>query len=196
MSTVLIPQPAGNTITHAHVAGFVYVTDGTQILATQDGPKMVLRTGDAAFVSENVVHSHINPGNTTNQWLFISLRPSDARNAPQLFPDQKTLYASPDIRTLSPGAYCEDLRSVTQQSGGREAAYMHRGAETLQVLDGSLRVVMAGQPPVTLTKNQGVYTLPNTPVQEFNAGTGPVHFLAFNVYSKGQPLRNDVAQAP
>jgi quercetin dioxygenase-like cupin family protein len=196
MNTVLVPQPAGNTITHAHVAGFVYVTDGTQILAFQNGPRMILKTGNAAFIGTNVPHSHINPGTTTNQWLFLSLRPSTERNEPPLFPNQKTLFASPDIRTLSPGAYCENLRFVAQQPGGREAAYMHSGVETVLVLDGLLRVARAGLPPVTLTRDQGVYTLPNVPVQEFNAGSAPVHFLDFTVYPKNQPFRSNVTQSP
>jgi quercetin dioxygenase-like cupin family protein len=194
MDAVQVPQPGGNTITHAHVAGFVYVTDCTQILAFQNGPRLILKTGNAAFIGTNVPHSHINPGTTTNQWLFLSLRPTTERNEPPLFPNQKTLFASPDIRTLSAGAYCENLSFVTQQSGGREAAYMHSGVETVLVLDGLLRVARSGLPSVVLTRGQGAYTLPNTPVQEFNAGSVPVHFLTFTVYPQNQPFRTDMAQ--
>jgi quercetin dioxygenase-like cupin family protein len=185
INVINIPQPAGNTITHKHVAGFVYVVDGTHILAIQGGQTLTLKAGEAGFVGTGVMHTHTNPGTTPSDWYFISIRPTTARTAPPLFPNQKVLYATPDLPTLPSGAYDESLRLVSLPSGGTGPAHKGSGIEVVFVLTGSISVQMAGQAPATVTQGQGSYSLPNTAIQVVNRGSSDARYLAFDVDPAG-----------
>jgi quercetin dioxygenase-like cupin family protein len=195
-SFIEVPQPGGTTITHEHAAGFVYVIDGTHELTIKGGPTVTLTPGKASFIGAHVVHSHINPGNSVNHWYFVSLRPNTARNAPPLFPNQKVLYATPDLPPLPSGSYCESLiLSTHQPDGGRTPAHIHSGLEVNIVLDGTIKFILAGQ-TMTLTAGQGMYHLPNTPIQGVNEGTGIAHHLTLLVWPQGQPIRTDLNHTP
>jgi quercetin dioxygenase-like cupin family protein len=196
INVIDIPQPANNTITHKHVAGFVYVVNGTHTMTIQGSQPLVLKAGEAGFVGADLVHSHANPESTPNEWYFISIRPTTARTAPPLFPNQKVLYATPDLSTLPSGGYDETLRLVTLQTGGKEPAHKDSGIETLFVLAGSISVHLAGQSPVTLTQGQGIYSRPNTAVQETSAGSGVARYLAFDAGPTGQPFSTKVDEVP
>ncbi len=191
-SVVKVSQPGGTTITHEHAAGFVYVIDGTHKLAINGGPPLTLTTGKASFIGANIVHSHVNPGNSVSHWYFVSIRPNTARNAPPLFTDQKILYATPDLPPLPSGSYCESLILNTfQPGGGRTSAHIHSGFEENFVLDGTIKFFLARQ-TVMLTAGQGMYHLPNTPIQGVNEGTGITHVLTLLVCPQGQPIRTDL----
>src|SRR6266704_191557 len=57
-------QAPGSSITHKHVASFVYEVSGTQTIQEQGGPKQTLNPGDATFIKNDVTHTHSNPGST------------------------------------------------------------------------------------------------------------------------------------
>jgi quercetin dioxygenase-like cupin family protein len=192
---IAVPQAAGNSLTHEHVAGFVYVVDGTHIMAIKGGQTQTLNAGEAGFVGAHVIHTHTNPGSTTNHWYFISIRPNTARTAPPTFPNQKVLYATPDLPTLTSGSYCQTLRLAVAQPGGRSAAHMHSGLEVVFVLTGSFQLHTAGHPPVTVSQGQGAYILPNTPLQLINLG-GVSRYLALVIWPQDQPFETDLSQAP
>jgi quercetin dioxygenase-like cupin family protein len=195
-SVVEVPQPGGTTITHEHTAGFVYVIDGTQELVIKGGDTVTLAPGKASFISTNIIHSHINLGKSVNHWYFVSLRPNTARHAPPLFPNQKVLYATPDLPPLPTGVYCESLiLSTHQPGGGRTPAHIHSGLEVNIVLDGTIQFIMARQ-TMMLTAGQGMYHLPNTPIQGVNEGTGIAHHLTLLVWPQGQPIRTDLNYTP
>jgi quercetin dioxygenase-like cupin family protein len=200
INVIDIPQAPGNSITHEHVAGFVYVADGTHILAILNGPAQNLNAGEAGFVGAHVVHTHTNPGTVTSHWHFISIRPNTARTAPPTFPYQKVLYSTPDLPALATGYYCEVLRLAVAQPLGRSAAHMHSGIEVVFVLAGSVQLRTAGQSPVILNQGQGAYILPNTPLQVSNVSTGTsngvARFLALVIWPQQQPFETDLSQAP
>ncbi|GAC1512184.1 MAG: hypothetical protein NVS2B12_29270 [Ktedonobacteraceae bacterium] len=195
-SIVEVPQPGGTTISHAHAAGFVYAVDGTHSLAFKGGPTVTLTPGQASFVEADTVHSHINPGSSTNRWYFISIRPNTARNAPPLFPNQRVIYATPDLPPSPSGTYCESLiLSTHQPNGGRTAAHIHSGLEVNLVLDGTIKTVLAGQ-TLLLKAGQGMYHLANTPIQATNEGPEVAHHLTLLVWPLGQPIRTDLNNTP
>ena len=192
-----VPQPAGNTITHAHVAGFVYSVKGVHRLTIGTDPAKDIKPGEAGFVGADVAHSHTNPETTVSQWYFAAIRPATARGGAPLFPDQKTLYASADLPpVLAQGAYAEQLNVVTLGSGGRTAAHKHGGLEVVVVLEGTLELRTATAAPQTLAAGQGAFVLPNTTLQALNKGTGTAKFLAFFVTKDGEAFSTTVDTAP
>lgn len=191
-----VSQAAGNKITHKHVAGFVYVVAGTQTLTTVGGDTLTLQAGQAGFIGDGILHTHINPASTANDWYFISVRPTTARKAPPFAPSVKVLYATPDLPTLAPGAYNETLRMMNLQPGGRGSAHKNTGVEVFIVLEGSISLHIAGQSPNTLTQEQGSYSLPNTGVQEFNTGNSVARILIFEVGPAGQAFQTHLDQSP
>src|SRR2546429_1627969 len=191
-------QSPGSSITHKHVASFVYGVNGTQTLQEQGGPKQTLNPGDAVFIKNDVTHTHSNPGNTTNEWYLFALRPVTTQTPAPSLPNQKTVYETPKLPTsvFSKGAYCENLLKTEQQPNGKSASQRPSGLEVLNVLDGSVKVDVAGQDPKTLKAGESTYILPNTPVQVSNAGSNVARFLSFNAWPKGQPFREDLAGLP
>ena len=200
INMIAISQAPGDSITRKDVAGFVYAVDGTHILATQNGQIEKLNAGDGRFVGADGIYTHTNPGATTSQWYFISIRPNTARTAPPTFPNQKVLYATPDLPALPSGSYCEILRLAVQQPGGRSAAHMHSGIEVIFVLAGSVQLRTFGQSPVILNQGQGAYVLPNTPLQAFNVSTGASYgiarYVVLVIWPLQQPFETDLSQSP
>ena len=82
---------------------------------------------------------------------------------------------------MPPGPRIETLRLVTLQPNGRSAAHRFSGLELLFVLEGTIRLDAAGQPPTILSAGQGQYLPPGTDEQELNAGAGVASYLAFIV---------------
>jgi len=191
-------QPAGTSVTHKHVASFVYGVNGTQTIQEQGGPKQTLNPGDAVFIKNDVTHTHTNPGNSANEWYLFALRPVTTPTPTPSLPNQKTVYETPTLPTsvFSKGAYCESLLKTEQQANGKTASQRHSGIEVLNVLDGSVKVDVAGQDPKTLKAGESTYVLPNTPVQVSNAGSSVARFLSFNVWPQGQPSREDLSALP
>lgn len=191
-------QPAGSSVTHKHVASIVYEVNGTQTVQEQGGPKQTLNPGDAIFIKNDATHTHTNPGQSANEWYLMALRPVTTQTPSASLPNQKTVYETPTLPTsvFSKGAYCENLLRTEQQPNGRSASERSSGIEVLHVLDGSVKVDVAGQDPKTLKAGDSTYILPNTPVQVSNTGTNVARFLSFNAWPKGQTFREDLAGLP
>jgi quercetin dioxygenase-like cupin family protein len=191
-------QPAGSSMTHKHVAAFIYEVSGTQTIQEEGGAKQTLNPGDAAFVKNDVTHTHTNPGKTTNQWHLIALRPVSESTPAASLPNQKMVYETPKLPTtvFSKGAYCENLLKTEQQPNGRTASVRHSGLEVLHVLEGSVKVDIAGQDPKTLNAGDSTYILPNTPVQVSNTGSSVARFLSFNAWPQGQAFSENLSGLP
>ena len=82
---------------------------------------------------------------------------------------------------MPPGPRVETLRLVTLQPSGHSAAHRFSGLELLFVLQGAIRLDVAGQPPTKLSAGQAQYLPPATNEQELNAGAGVASYLAFIV---------------
>ena len=195
VSFVDVPQPGGDRITHAHVAGFVYTLSGVARVTLADGSSTDLNPGTASFIGDNISHTHENPTTVDNEWLFISLRPISARTVPLPIPGATTVYATDDLTELSNRPITERLMSVTLQPGGHDAPHTNGGIETLYVLHGTVRLLLAEQ-PVTLEPGQGYSHPPATPIQAINDGTEETQMLAHLVTPDDQPFRTDLDHAP
>jgi len=168
---------------HKHTPGFVYVAAGVQRLQSPPAPPRIILPGEAVF-QPSVFHTHANPSTTRpNRWYFIALWPTAERRAPLVSSAASVIYESPDLdpSTMPPGPRIETLRLVTLQPNGRSSAHHFSGVELLFVLEGAIRLDVAGQPPAKLSAGQGQYLPPGTDEQELNAGAGVASYLAFVV---------------
>jgi quercetin dioxygenase-like cupin family protein len=190
-----LPQPAAGTLTHAHIAGFVYGVDGTtQLIA--EGKTADLTANQAAFVGADVSHTHNNLATTANLFYYISIRPNAARTAAPIFPGQKELYAGPDLPAMTDGIYSLGLRAVTIQAYGRTAAHKHAGLETIVILDGNVELHVQGAAPRMLAKGDGASINADTLLQIWNKGSVPAKFLAFFVTADGKTFSTDMDTSP
>lgn len=194
---ISITQPANSSIpAHSHVAAFIYEASGIQTLTFQGGPtSWTLQPGSAMFLPNQIMHTHANPGNSSNLWYVIGLRPRGVSTTPPNVTAQQ-IFATPDLPSSAPGAYFEVLRVATVQQGGRSPAHQHSGLEVVLVLGGTFTLHSLGHSPQTLTVGQGAYILPNTPLQLLNTGKGVGHYLAFLAWPVDQPFQTNVTQAP
>ena len=166
-----------------HTPGFVYVAAGVQRLHSPPALPVIILPGEAAF-QPSVAHTHANPSTTRpNRWYFIALWSTSERRAPLVNSAANVIYESPDLdpSTMPPGPRIETLRLVTLQPNGRSSAHYFSGLELLFVLEGTIRLDAAGQPPTILSAGQGQYLPPGTDEQELNAGAGVASYLAFIV---------------
>jgi quercetin dioxygenase-like cupin family protein len=191
-----VPQPAGNNLTHSHIAGFVYVVTGAHRLAVAGGETKELKAGEAAFVPPDTSHTHSNPGTAESRWYFISIRPNTARTAAPTFPGQKELFGTPDLPAMADGPYTQGLRLVTLQPNGRTSAHRHGGLESVVLLEGNVEVRVQGASPKTLATGQGTHIAAGTPLQIRNTGTSAARLLAYFVTAEGQAFSTDVDTAP
>ena len=183
---------------HKHTPGFVYVAAGVQRLVSPPAPARIILPGEAVF-QPSVFHIHANPSTTSpNRWYFIALWPTAERRAPLVSSTATVIYESPDLdaSTMPPGPRIETLRLVTLQPNGRGAAHRFSGLELLFMLEGTIRIDVAGQQPTKLSAGQGQYLPPGTNEQEFTASAGVARYLAFIVTPAQAPfeiqLRNPV----
>jgi quercetin dioxygenase-like cupin family protein len=193
---ISIAQPANSAIpAHSHVAAFIYVVTGSQILTLQGQPPVTIQAGSATFMPNMVSHIHANPGSSPNLWYVIGVRPRGVNTVP---PNviATLVYATPDLPAFVPGAYSERLLLATLQPGGRSAAHLHSGLEVILVLDGTLTLHSLGQSARSLSAGQGAYILSRTTLQVINTGATVGHYLAFVVWPSNQPFITNVNQVP
>ncbi|HEY6424816.1 MAG TPA: hypothetical protein VIY28_16560 [Pseudonocardiaceae bacterium] len=136
----------------------------------------------------------------------LCLRPSSDHGHGPAMPGGTSIFASGDFAYLTaPGPYRAQLALVTIQPGGRGAAHVHSGPETLLAtggtttyhLGGPTPVDLNGAPsPVTRTVGQAMTHQPNQPIQDFNTGDGVATALNFIVWPAGQSVRTDIHTAP
>ena len=187
-------RPMATFPSHKHTPGFVYVAAGVQRLHSQGASPRLIEAGEAVF-QPSVFHTHANPSTTRpNRWYFIALWPTAERHAPLVSSAARVVYESSDLdaSTMPPGPRVETLRLVTLQPGGRSAAHRFSGLELLFMLEGTIRLDVAGQPPTTLSAGQARYLPPGTAEQEFTAGAGVARYLAFIVTPVQAPFETAV----
>jgi quercetin dioxygenase-like cupin family protein len=193
---ISIAQPANSAIpAHSHVAAFIYVVTGSQILTISGQPPRTIQAGSAAFMPNMVTHTHANPGSTPNLWYVVAVRPRGVNTTPPNV-TATPVYATPDLPAFAPGAYSEVLLFATVQPGGRSAAHLHSGLEVILVLDGTLTLHILGQSPQSLSAGNGAYILSRTTLQVTNTGDTVGHYLAFVVWPSNQPFITYIPQVP
>lgn len=172
-----LPQAAGGAINHQHIAGFVYTVQGTHEMDVAGGAPLMIQAGKAAFIGATVMHAHVNPGATANDWLFIGLRPASSRPLGIIVPGQKELYTTADMTQIAPGAYTETLSDSRLTTNGVDKQ-TGPSLRVLFLIDGTLTV--SGDAAVTgsISVGQGAYSLPGANLV-LTAGTSGAHYLTF-----------------
>ncbi len=187
----LFTQAPGTSFpSKTHQPGFVYMLKGVQRYQPVGGTAVDIQAGEGHF-QRTEAHAHINIGTTDNRWYQLALWPSAARSQPLSVPTT-VVYETEDIASSELGAPdIETLRLVTVQANGHTSLRSQGGMEAVFVLDGTLRVTVAGQTPVTVGALQGAFEPRATMVQETNVGDGAVRYLAFFVTPVGQPFETE-----
>jgi hypothetical protein len=192
-------QPPGYVInSKQHVPSVVYVEKGVHRLVLAGQPPIDLVAGQATF-HQSVTHQHLNPGPDTSTWYSIAVWPSSARGQPLVDPIAQAAFESGDIDrvALPEVAYTEVLRHVTLTNGGTSGAHRFGGLVTFYVLSGSISIKTPHQSAQTLGVGQGAAFLPETDLQEANAGSDQATYLEFVVTPVGKefevPLHQPLA---
>jgi hypothetical protein len=116
----------------------------------------------------------------SNDWLFLSVRPSSARGAAMPLPTSSRVYESPDLGALPPGQYMEILQEITLVPEAEPFEVASTGAVVLMALDGTFRLESADG---TTQIGTGGATLvrAGSSVRITDAGDSPTHVLSFSV---------------
>lgn len=178
-----LPQAAGGVIKHAHIPGFVYAVSGTPEMDVDGAAPAIIQPGNAAFIGSGVMHSHVNPGTSGNDWWFIGLRPAASRPLATIVAGQKELYATPDITTMAAGSYTEMLTDSRLPTKGvdRQAGPVIR---VIYVLEGDLTVSGDATMVSTASSGQGFYSLAGANLV-LTAGAAGAHYLTFTMTPTG-----------
>ena len=180
-----------------HVPSVVYVETGTQRLVLAGQPPIDLVAGQAQF-HQSVTHQHLNPGSVATTWFSIAVWPSSARGQPLVDPIARAAFESDDInrQVLPQVAYSEVLRQVTLASNGTSGAHRFGGLAAFYVLSGSISISSAHRAPLTLGAGQGAAFLPDTDLEENDAGSVQALYLEFLVTPVGKDFEVPLQRAP
>ncbi len=171
-----LPQAAAGSIKHQHIAGFVYAVQGTHEMDVDGVAPLLIQPGTAAFIGATIMHSHINPGTSANDWWFIGLRPAASRPL-TILPGQKELYTTGDLTQITPGAYTETL-SDSRLTGNGVDRLGGTSLRVLLVIEGALTVSGDAGMTGTISVGQGAYSLPGANLV-LTAGTAGARYLTF-----------------
>ena len=174
-----LPQAAGGAINHAHIAGFVYTVQGTHQMDVAGAGPLMIPAGKAAFIGATVMHTHVNPAATANDWLFIGLRPASSRPLGIIVPGQKELYTTADLTQITPGAFTETLSDSRLTANGVDKQ-TGSSLRVLYLIDGTLSVSGDAAMTGTVSAGQGAYSLPGANLV-LTAGTAGAHYLTFTL---------------
>jgi hypothetical protein len=190
-------QPPGYVInSKQHVPSIVYVEKGLHRLVLAGQSPIDLVAGQATF-HQSVTHQHLNPGPDISTWYSIAVWPSSARGQPLVDPIAQAAFESRDIDrvALPEVAYTEVLRHVTLATGGTSGAHRFGGVVAFYVLSGSISIKTPHQNQ-TMGVGQGVAFLPETDLQEANAGSDPAAYLEFVLTPVGKEFEVPLQQPP
>jgi len=174
-----LPQAAAGSINHKHLPGFVYAIGGAVELDVVGASPLMIQPGQAAFIGANVMHNHLNPGTSANDWWFVALRPTASRPLATIVAGQKELYTTGDLTQISAGPYSETLTDNRLPAGGvdRQAGPSLR---VLYVLDGNVTVSGDAGMAGTVAAGEGAYSLPGANLVVTAGPTGG-HYLTFTL---------------
>jgi quercetin dioxygenase-like cupin family protein len=178
-----LPQTAGGVIKHAHLPGFVYAVQGTAEMDADGAAPAMIQPGNAAFIGAGVMHSHVNPGTSGNDWWFVALRPAASRPLATIVAGQKELYTTPDLTTVATGSYTETLTDSRLPAKGvdRQAGPSIR---VLYVIAGDVTVSGDAGMTSTASAGQGLYSLPGANLV-LTAGASGAHYITFTMTPTG-----------
>ena len=174
-----LPQAAAGSIKHKHLAGFVYSVWGTVEIDVDNASPLTVQPGQAAFIGANVMHNHLTPGASGNDWMFVALRPTASRPLATIVSGQKELYTTGDLTQISTGQYTETLTDNILPASGVD----HQTGSSLRVLyvlDGEVTVSGDAGMASSLATGAGAYWLPGANLG-VTAGPTGAHYLLFTL---------------
>jgi mannose-6-phosphate isomerase-like protein (cupin superfamily) len=192
-----VQAPNQSIASKKHQAGIIYVQTGLQELTyTDSGTQVQIPAGTGLFL-QDVNHSHETLPGALSTWYFIALWPDTPQSSTLVAPSTLA-FKTEDLppTAMPPGQYTETLRSVTLQPGGRSPAHVFGGLEVVFVLDGTLKVDVAGQGPVQLPAGQATYVPAHTLTQELAVGAQKVDYLAYFITEHGTAFETDATSTP
>lgn len=195
---VRFAQPPGYIInSKQHVPSIVYVETGIQRLILAGQAPVDLMAGQARF-HQSVTHQHLNPGSQLSVWYSIAVWPSSARGTPLVDPIARAAFEGEDFdrAALPQVAYSEVLRQVTLEGSGTSGAHRFGGLAAFYVLSGSISIRAAHHATRTLGPGQGDAFLPDTDLQETDAGSAQARYLEFVVTPVGRDFEVPLPQPP
>src|SRR5438132_6246727 len=155
VSYVRMVQAPQSQVADGGETGFIYNVDGMHLLAGTSGQSTDVNAGEGAYFDGATTASQVNPGSGPNTWYFVSLRPSASRSTGVTLQGAHSVYGTLNLPAFGPGTYDETLRLTTISPGGRTQAHLHGGIEVICVLEGAVRVRIAGVGAVNLKAGQG-----------------------------------------
>jgi quercetin dioxygenase-like cupin family protein len=192
-----VQAPGQSIASKKHQAGFIYVQTGLQQLTYTDEKTKVDIHPDTALFLQDVNHSHATLPGALSTWYFIALWPDTPQSSTLVAPST-LVFKTEDLppTAMPPGSYTETLRRVSLQPGGRSPAHIFGGLEVVFVLDGTLKVDVAGQGAVQLPAGQAIYVPAHTLRQELAVGGQKTDYLAYFITQHGTAFETDATSAP
>jgi quercetin dioxygenase-like cupin family protein len=176
-----LPQAAAGSIKHKHLPGFVYATWGAVEIDVDTASPLMVQPGEAAFIGANVMHNHLNPGASGNDWMFVALRPAASRPLATIVSGQKELYTTGDLTQITAGQYNETLTNNVLPANGVDRQ-TGSSLRVLYVLDGKVTVSGDAGMASSLATGGGAYWLPGANLGVTAGATG-AHYLLFTLAS-------------
>ena len=198
LSITAISQPAGTTLALPAQIAFIHVITGSPPLSMTLGSQAMTTTieeGQTAFTDGGAPVTVTNASAVTSSWYLVSIHAPGQSLLP-VTAVGTAIYTTGILPGLPSGPTVLTLRQIVMAPGGRGAAHKHSGIEIVCALQGTVKMVVAGQAPMILQGGRGMYHLPNTGVQEFNAGGGMARMMVLLITAHGLPLRSDIDTTP
>ena len=174
-----LPQAAAGSIKHKHLPGFVYATWGAVEIDVDTASPLMVQPGEAAFIGANVMHNHLNPGASGNDWMFVALRPAASRPLATIVSGQRELYTTGDLTQISAGQYTETLTNNLLPANGVDRQ-TGSSLRVLYVLSGKVTVSGDAGMAGSLATGAGAYWLPGSNLG-VTAGPTEAHYLLFTL---------------
>ena len=179
----------GQTITHRHEPGFVYVpedvpTDGNRTHTIRiQGRETVIQRGETVFIGQGVEHTHVGPGT----FWKIRLAPPNAGPPPNM-QNARRIFASPPLEGIPQGPASILFVDVQLPAQSQTSIHTHPGSEYIYVTRGD--ILYENEIVGTIRLQPGDdHALPaHTAVQKRNPGSRPASFLSWFVVDPRQPF--------
>jgi len=179
-------------LTHVHGTGMNYAVAGPHLL-TLDSQQTTLQPGQAAWIAEQVEHTHATNGTTPSRWLFLYvLRPASERGAgapvaPALGRTLELTFESEVLRFSHRGAHEAILVADTYQAGATGAVQAYGGPTQFIVDEGTI-TLQTGSQAQQLHAGDYAMVQAGTPVQVRADAHGTARVLTLALVPAGQPV--------
>lgn len=199
-SIIDFPQPPGdktpNPEGHEHPPGFVVGLTGDARKLLDAGKVLDVMPGEVMFAKPFIHHVHENPGPGANDWLFMGVRATSARDKPLPGSSAQLVFNSPDLPDFPAGSTVMlRLDRFTLRPGGQSGIMKQGGPTLVYVLDGQVQMRQQTQSPHSLEWGQTAFVPKGGVYQVQNPFKGQAELMVLTVWQDGQPPDTPVSSA-